>query len=1254
MFEVTGADIQALNDVDLRTLVTRLALAELNSRDLPVSGVTAGGHQNAADGGLDVRVEVPVPMTRADFVPRSPTGFQVKKPDMPPGAIVQEMRPGGTLRSVIGELAAAGGAYIIVSAQGTTADARLRERREAMQEAARTNPNARHLHCDFYDRERVATWANQYPGVAVWVRSRVGRELSGWRPIGNWTGDVVDEGTPYLADDKACLVDERSHERKKLRILEGIAALRSALAEPRRATRLIGLSGLGKTRLVQALFETGVAGPPLDPALAVYTDYSEETTPTAHEMARRLVDTNQRAILIVDNCNPETHADLARICAGDRGRASLLTVEYDVRDDEPERTEVFRLESASPELVENWLKQGFPHISQIDRSRIATFSDGNFRVARALAETLKRGETLGQLKDRALFERIFRQRNEPDQQLLLAAEDLSLLYSFDGEDSGATSELGTLAALRAISPLDLFTAAVTLHRRGIAQARGRWRAVLPHAIANRLAAYALERIPADRFDNFCADLPARMQKSLSRRLGYLHDSEHARRAVARWMERDGPLGDLLAPGEANFQVLRNIAPAAPEIALARIEVEVTGPAGQNILDISNRRRNEWIGLLKSLAYDPGLFERATLSLARFVAAEPPRHNQNSAATAFGELFHYYLSGTQATPQQRREAIRRLSQEEDPGLKRAAGLALDELLEAAYFTSLSVHDFGARSRDFGWQPHLYGDIHSWIDEAITLCMELAVSLPDAGGILARNVRTLWLQASAREQLDRAATFFAKDGPWIDGWMSFRAALRYEGAAMPAEGRTRLLQIIDRLKPVDLINKARAVVLTRSGGGFDLIEGEEGDGAAAWQRASDQAASLGEAFAADPALLTTFVEELYAEESPQRAAEFGKGLAAGSERLEETWMLLVGTFRQMQEAAPNATVLGGFLAKTRERDGELVQRFLDEVSEDPALVAKLTFLQTRAGLDGRGVMRLMAALEGGKLDRWDLHQLVSGAVSDAPPEALAFLIVKIATTIEGGVMLGLDILGARFSFGKDDDAQANSFLVTAGRGHLINADFAHLGHLGSFGLKGVAKVCLSGSEGEEEARKLCRKLRVDLDGYGASPRKLGDLLETLFAIQPAIALDELLVGDVDSDRADLRLGRPTPLENVDTGVLRAWADLDPARRYPLIGEGLLLFGADDSDADASLSAKFLDVMEYAPDRAAFLGQPYDRLHPRSWSGSLAHILERRRDTLRDLASHSDGAVRTWVADVEKWIDQCVAAERKRESASEESFE
>src|ERR1035437_3363405 len=111
MFEITSDDIARLDDERLRAVVARLCEAELRQRGLSPSRVTWGGNQNAADGGIDVRVAL-LPGSMIDgFVPRPATGFQVKQQDMPHAAIIDEMQPKGVLRPSIQQLADEAGAY---------------------------------------------------------------------------------------------------------------------------------------------------------------------------------------------------------------------------------------------------------------------------------------------------------------------------------------------------------------------------------------------------------------------------------------------------------------------------------------------------------------------------------------------------------------------------------------------------------------------------------------------------------------------------------------------------------------------------------------------------------------------------------------------------------------------------------------------------------------------------------------------------------------------------------------------------------------------------------------------------------------------------------------------------------------------------------------------------------------------------------------------------------------------------------------
>jgi hypothetical protein len=1258
MFEITGSDIANLSDGNLRTLVARLALSELRAQGCPLSSVTAGGNQDAADGGLDVRVECIGSLTKPDFVPRRLTGFQVKKPDMPASAIREEMRPKGVLRPVISELAAASGSYIIVSAQGSVADKPLSDRRKAIRDQLRGNIDARKLHTDFYDRDRLTTWVNEYPGIVAWVRMQIGLRIAGWSSIGNWAGTAVAEPSPYLVDDNACLTDERSRDSLQLTINEGIEKLRENLRVPGRCVRLVGLSGLGKTRLVQALFESGVGVESLDPSLAVYTDYSVETDPTARDMARQLIMKRHRAILVVDNCNPATHSELARICADSASTVSLLTVEYDVGDDEPEQTEVFRLRSASNELVSQWLKQTFPNVSQVDRSRIAEFSDGNFRVARAISDTLGKGETLGKLKSRDLFERIFQQRNEPDLSLLHAAEDLSLLYSVDGEDSSNEGELAKIGRIRTVSTHVMYATLIRLGQRDIAQSRGRWRAILPHAISNSLAASALARIPPAEFNLFCASLTPRMLKSLSRRLGFLHDSPEARSMVTNWLSLDSSLGDLFSMGADGLQIISNIAPVAPDAVLAKIERELSGANAELILAPTFSGRWQWIRLIKTLAYDPKMFHRSAILLARFVSFELEGNKGNSARDTFGELFHLYLSGTQATPTQRCEVIRQLAISIDPEQRRCAPIALDALLMTGRFTSSSNFEFGARPRDWGWSPKINRDVWDWYNGAISLVADLSSVIEETPKIFARRVRELWAIEACQDALESIAASLSRRQPWIEGWLAFRAALRYGGNSMRSEVKEKLLEIIEQLKPSDLLHQARAVILSGTSSGWDIVDGDpdDDDVMKPWERASKMAQNVGRFLAQDHETRKQFLSELIPAQNQQRAFECGRGLAEGATDLHSMWCELVGEFALANPNKRDASVLGGFINLAHQRNTTLTLSMLDSTIGDADLGSHLPFLQARIGIDSAGIERLRRAVAKGALRAEDFYSIANGIVTDSPSQELSELLLDIAE-LENGVEIALDILNMHFFRDRLTDHVWDTSLVEVGRNLLSRMDIHKKGQAHDYGMQTVVSICCSGIDGEKTARELCANLRTAIESYQLSPHDVNYLLKGLFETQTFTALDIFLLDEATSRASrlfEMHFSFDTPIEKIETALLREWADIDPNLRYELLGQNLPMFKRNAGEEGNDLDPLILELLEFAPDKYAFLGDYFTRLHPKSWMGSLAETLVRRRVNVLKLREHPDSEVQRWINELLPNLDLWIEQEQNKDRKKEESFE
>jgi len=493
-FELEPADLSALNDADLREMVARLCEAELIQQRIQPSCVLWGGAQEAADGGLDVLVNDSTKLSRPGFVPRESTGFQVKKNSMGKAACTKEMLEKGSVKQVIANLASKKGAYIIVSGKDDCSAKMLLERLIGMGKAVEGLTNKNDLLLDFYGRDRLATWLRQHPGVALWVRSRLGKPLSGWTPFGRWAATPLDQDDEFLLDDHPCVIDANSQEKEPMAIASGIRLTRERLRGAGSTVRITGLSGVGKTRFAQALFETDVGEDALPSANVIYADLGDDIFPTASELVSYLIANDFTAYVVLDNCPPDVHRNLRKKVSLSSARLSLLTIEYDISDDRPEETEVIHLEPSSEETVSKLVQKRFLALGRVNADKVAEFAGGNARVAIALASRVDADETLTNFSDEDLFQRLFSQRKGITDSLLESAEILSLVYSFNVSQSECNDELGVLATIGGLERRTLNRSHAELLRRQLSQQRGNWRAVLPHALANRLARRALQNI----------------------------------------------------------------------------------------------------------------------------------------------------------------------------------------------------------------------------------------------------------------------------------------------------------------------------------------------------------------------------------------------------------------------------------------------------------------------------------------------------------------------------------------------------------------------------------------------------------------------------------------------------------------------------------------------------------------------------------------------------------------------------------------
>ncbi|WP_297858312.1 hypothetical protein [Elioraea sp.] len=308
IFDVSASDIADLDDAALRRLVAELCRAELAAAGLPTSAVTDGGDQRAPDDGVDVRVDVAGTPEDLDFIPHGTSLFQVKQQmTFRDRDIRTEMSPGGVLRPAIARLGGSGGAYVIVSGRESLPPERVEARQATMRALVPVG-----VKVAFYDGTAVARWTSKHPAVMLWVRQQLGRGLNGWEPYGNWSA-------PGQPDDERYIIDEQTPRvslglgrgREAVSVPVGIMRMRERLSQPSGIVRLVGLSGTGKTRLAQALFDDSIGDGALPKVEALYTDMARGPQPAPQEVIAQLSSQQRSAVLVIDNCLAATHRILA-------------------------------------------------------------------------------------------------------------------------------------------------------------------------------------------------------------------------------------------------------------------------------------------------------------------------------------------------------------------------------------------------------------------------------------------------------------------------------------------------------------------------------------------------------------------------------------------------------------------------------------------------------------------------------------------------------------------------------------------------------------------------------------------------------------------------------------------------------------------------------------------------------------------------------------------------------------------------------
>lgn len=1104
-----------------------------------------------------------------------------------------------------------------------------------------------------------------------WLHANFGMNYSGWEGYGNWAKCPKGIEEEYILDQAVRLHSASSNDSEDLATVDALNLLRKRLLEAGTSIRLVGLSGVGKTRFVQALFDERIGENALNKDSVFYSDTSLSPSPTPRVLVERLINDNIKSIIIVDNCAPDLHRQLTNLCKSNC-TTRILTVEYDVREDQPEQTEVYTLYPSSSELIEAMILSRHPYLNQQTAGKIADFSGGNARVANALASTVGKDENISILKDEELFKRLFNQRHNSDIDLEKAAQGLSLAYSFQLEsEDGFSEELTLLGKIVMLPPHQMYAFAKELKRRNLAQVRSIWMAILPHPIANKLARLALQNVPYSNIVKLInSDTHPRLLKSLSRRIGYLNDSEEAIQLASMWLTPDGEIDTLYKKNNDNLSIslLANIAPIIPNEVLVylkkRAKLDSTFLSRENSQYISITR------LLRSLAYEDNLFNQCVDLLCRFALSEKKGENNNSIRRLLCSLFQLYLSGTHAALERRVECIGKLINSTNEGERDLGYELLDRALKISHFSSSYGFSFGANSRGYGYEPKSRNDVLSWYRAYLSLIQNISSSgqfLDESiKDVFANNIRGLWKLSELHDVLESISKSFCSSGGWPRGWLALGSILRFDANSMAIEDKERLELLRSNIASQDLDAQMTLYVLTEHRDYYGLDEiNEEGETVkSGYQKAEELAEKLGTRIAQEhyDYLIEKLSKILTTQSTNYHLFMFGYGVANGVSNIEKAWSDITKNLEKLDIEKINPDFIGGFVRYVYDNEKNKANEILESLLNSDKLKYIFPLVQFHCPLDERAICLLIISLQNNTSPSWMYHNIAYGKRHELISDTELIIILDLLWLKPNGKDTVIEILSMRFH-GLNNQAtyipsdglhqKCRDFLLQYdySREQRVNCSRDHV-------LAQVAKVCFSDDKAEEDANALFNKLSEGIATYKFDSFHYGEFLSTVIGLQPTQALEVFFKdNNVSIEVKTSHLSRRTsPFSNIPLDKAIAWCKESPTYRFKALASSITPYEMNDEHLKLTDLAKAL--INESPEPLLVIEALGQEAIPMSWSGSRASVIEQRAKIFEELLCHENPDVVESTKMILHKLEEMVGRERAREELesrqSEERFE
>ncbi len=660
--------------------------------------------------------------------------------------------------------------------------------------------------------EKDSLVADIYRALRESIPAAIQQRKNRFSPLHTW----------YEQDNRKCL-------NTPYYINESLISLKNEIRESASDLRILGLSGIGKTRLVHEAFRGE------DDSFYrnnyLYVQYSDdESASIRNAILSHVSNEKDNSLIVVDNCPPAFAQFIQKSKADYDAKNKVITIFNRQDQDYLDRVQdvdyqVIKLDDVSS-VVDDILNGVYTQISDDKKKIIKDFSAGLPMMAVILAENVKRGRIdYATIPNNEFVEKLLDTGDEQEKEILMTCA----MFSHIGYRDEVAREARFLICNKNITPvlsgddcakMTLFERVFSKYTaRGVFEIQGRFFAIRPIPLALRLAEDWLTGCNADRMLDVLSDIQNEdrnnnsqlLTSAFANQLSHLAGNQKAQKVIAIITGGNSPFANSeVLNTELGSRLFRSFVEVDP-VSVASLFWRVFGDMStDDLINIKDGRRN-LVWTTQKLCFDHRTFLIGAKLLIKLSLAENETWG-NNATNEVLNLFHVYLPGTEADLDQRLEVINWVRT-----LENAEGLLFDILssaLTSQHYSYISGAEMQGTNKLEHYTPSSKEILEYW--ESICQTIKSMIN-EDASRIigLSKIVTDKFsglVRVGAQDIAFDLAEFIAEKRHW--DWDNLRDSIRLmfwreSSKDMPETLALRLNNLLQRLTKSDFISRLKDV-------------------------------------------------------------------------------------------------------------------------------------------------------------------------------------------------------------------------------------------------------------------------------------------------------------------------------------------------------------------------------------------------------------------------------------------------------------